>query len=53
MRRYFSFRSWSLASLFSSTAIAVTLFGVANAGAAIVMSVNSDCPADSTGSLGN
>ena len=42
MRRFFNFWSWSLASLFSSTALAVTLFGAVNAGAAIVMSANSD-----------
>ncbi|MGA2254895.1 MAG: hypothetical protein ABSG53_09550, partial [Thermoguttaceae bacterium] len=42
MRRFFNYWSWSLANLFSSTAVAVTLFGAVNAGAGIVMPANSN-----------
>ena len=40
MRRFFSFWSSSLARLFSSTAIAVTLFGAVNVHAAIIVPAN-------------
>ena len=40
MRRVFN--TWSLASFFSSTAIAVTMITAVNAGAAIVSTANSD-----------
>ena len=40
MRHFFSPWSWSLASLFSSTAFALTLFGAVNADAAIIVPAN-------------
>ena len=42
MKRFFSPWSWSLASLFSGTALALPLFGAVNVGAAIVMSATSE-----------